>query len=319
MMQVPSISLANFDSERERIKRELVHAAETMGFFVIKDQARPSKQEIETIFDQSKAFFSQPDTVKQKTPHVKTENTGWERNAQIRPSTGTPDQKESIQLQYARRHDNWPTYSSEFQAVASEFMLSCQELSSKLMSCLAEALGFDADFFIKAHQIELPSSLTTLRLLHYQDISGTTLPNNYWRAGPHTDFSLLTLLFQRTGEDGLEVCPGRSTHTSFGFGDQWAPVPAETGQIAINIGDMLMAWSDDRFKSNFHRVRAPGIGEGQKSRYSIAYFNQANKDIVIQGPLKKYDPMTAAEYISTAMDRNFREANGERPSSVVVQ
>ena len=35
-----------------------------------------------------------------------------------------------------------------------------------------------------------------------------------------------------------------------------------------------MRWSDDRLKSNYHRVRMPRPGEYQGSRYSIAYFNQ---------------------------------------------
>ena len=36
-----------------------------------------------------------------------------------------------------------------------------------------------------------------------------------------------------------------------------------------------MRWSDDKLKSNYHRVRMPMPGEDQGSRYSIAYFNQA--------------------------------------------
>ena len=35
-----------------------------------------------------------------------------------------------------------------------------------------------------------------------------------------------------------------------------------------------MRWSDDKLKSNYHRVRMPVPGEDQGSRYSIAYFNQ---------------------------------------------
>lgn len=84
-----------------------------------------------------------------------------------------------------------------------------------------------------------------------------------------------------------------------------SPVEAKTGEIVINIGDMLMSWSDDLLKSNFHRVRTPTIGENQKSRYSIAWFNQANKDVIVQGPNKKYEAMTAGEYIVQAMKRNF--------------
>ena len=38
-----------------------------------------------------------------------------------------------------------------------------------------------------------------------------------------------------------------------------------------------MRWSDDKLKSNYHRVRMPILGEDQGSRYSIAYFNQAGR------------------------------------------
>lgn len=81
-----------------------------------------------------------------------------------------------------------------------------------------------------------PDCLTQLRLIHYPptvDAAGT------WRAGSHTDIGCLTLLFQRDGEDGLEICPGRESHTSFAMGDVFSPLPAKTGQIVVNIGDML--------------------------------------------------------------------------------
>lgn len=35
----------------------------------------------------------------------------------------------------------------------------------------------------------------------------------------HADFDILTLLFQKVGQDGLEVCPGRSISTDFGYGE----------------------------------------------------------------------------------------------------
>ena len=42
--------------------------------------------------------------------------------------------------------------------------------------------------------------------------------------------------------------------------------------IHCNIGDLLMSWSDDRFKSTFHRVKAPTEpGDYYGERYSIAF------------------------------------------------
>lgn len=89
----------------------------------------------------------------------------------------------------------------------------------KVLSCLAETLGFDSEFFTAAHQIQQDNAQSTLRLLHYPDITGEDVPENSWRAGAHTDFDVMTVLYQRTGDHGLEVCPGREAHTSFASGD----------------------------------------------------------------------------------------------------
>lgn len=153
------------------------------------------------------------------------------------------------------------------------------------MSCFAKALGFPEDHFSIANDPSQADCISQLRMLHYLPVESENAART-WRAGSHTDIGCMTLLFQRDGEDGLEICPGRESHTSFAMGDKFTPLPAQTGPIVVNIGDMLMAWSDDRLKSNFHRVKAKEEGKSP-SRYSIAYFNQCRKDIVVQGPKKK--------------------------------
>lgn len=184
-------------------------------------------------------------------------------------------------------------------------MQQCHQVSSQILTCLALGLGFEADFFTRNNDITQEDCLNTLRCLHYHDITGQSFPPEYWRAGAHTDFDVLTLLFQRPGEDGLEVCPGRETSSEFGHGDVWASVHPQEGEIVCNLGDMIMRWSDDVFKSNFHRVRAPKVGEYQGARYSIAYFNQANKSAVIQGRTRYLEPITAGDFIKQAMERNY--------------
>jgi isopenicillin N synthase-like dioxygenase len=89
------------------------------------------------------------------------------------------------------------------------------------------------------------------------------------------------------------------------MGDEWFPVQPEEGAIVCNIGDMLMYISDDKFKSNFHRVRTPKVSENQKPRYSLAYFNQASKSTLIKGTTGKYPELTGAEFIAQAMGRNY--------------
>lgn len=115
-------------------------------------------------------------------------------------------------------------------------MSKCSTISNQVLTCLSTALGFSPDHLSKANDISQPDCLSQLRLIHYppaENAAGT------WRAGSHTDIGCLTLLFQLDGEDGLEICPGRESHSSFAQGDVFTPVEAKTGVIVVNIGDML--------------------------------------------------------------------------------
>ena len=87
------------------------------------------------------------------------------------------------------------------------------------------------------------------------------------------------LLFQRDGQGGLQVLPGAEMK-----GQEWTPVTPSDDAITCNIGDMLMRWSDDKLPSNFHRVRPPREGESLDARQSIAFFAQANTDVLIESP-----------------------------------
>jgi isopenicillin N synthase-like dioxygenase len=53
---------------------------------------------------------------------------------------------------------------------------------------------------------------------------------------------------QGTGQTGLEICPGRKVVTEYALRDAWAEVDSDSGVIVYNIKDLLMSWSDNRFK-----------------------------------------------------------------------
>ncbi|KAF2168699.1 hypothetical protein M409DRAFT_65134 [Zasmidium cellare ATCC 36951] len=303
---IPVISLADFENRIDEIAQSLCAAAEDEGFFCITEHGI-SLSSVEDMFANSARFFSLPDNTKAEVAFASDRNAGWEKNAQIRPSTGVADRKESYQMQFGPNMDGkWlsNTILPEFQSSALDFMHQTQAVSEKLMTCFARGLGFDDDYFIRAHDIKSPESQTVCRLLHYFEtpIKSVRAGEELHRAGAHTDWDLLTLLFQKEGQSGLEICPGREVSTSFGHGDTWTKVEPTKGAIICNIGDLLMSWSDDRFKSTFHRVKAPTEPDDYYGeRYSIAFFNQPCRDALIQGPKKKYPPVTGAESTKNAM------------------
>jgi isopenicillin N synthase-like dioxygenase len=80
------------------------------------------------------------------------------------------------------------------------------------------------------------------------------------------------------------------------------PVDPVEGGIAVNIGDMLARWSNGLLFSNLHRVRMPLEEDCDKSRYSIGYFAQSDKPVVIESDIGK---ITAGDYILSRIQSNF--------------
>lgn len=116
-------------------------------------------------------------------------------------------------------------------------MHKVQAVSENLMRCFARGLGFEDDYFIKAHDVRRPESQTVCRLLHYFETPRLSNPTGevHHRAGAHADWDFLTLLFQKAGQSGLEICPGREVLTSFGYGDAWTKVEPDAEKNAIGM------------------------------------------------------------------------------------
>ncbi len=301
--EIRRIDLSDFTNRQDAIAGELWDAAVDVGFFQLIGHGI-DLAEVRKAFAMTERFFALPDSVKAHYPLRKALNVGWESRAQIRPSTGTPDQKESYQITRPHMQGLWPTDEelAGFQATMLAFEGQCWQVAMQVLSCFARKLGFAPDFFAEAHDPAKASYQSTLRLLHYF----ATPPEQQaklglWRAGAHTDFDCLTLLFQRQGLGGLQVCPGKEMESQ-----AWTSVAPDEEAITCNIGDMLMRWSDDQLPSNFHRVKNPLPGEYMGPRYSMAFFAQANRDAIIEGPGHKYPAIAAGDYLNQRVAANFK-------------
>jgi isopenicillin N synthase-like dioxygenase len=299
---VPRIDLSNFEARKAEIADQLWSASTEIGFFQLINHCIPQAQ-IDEAFDMTARFFNLPHDAKAKMPLLKGTNAGWEYKAQVRPSTGTADNKESYQITVPRMAKLWPSGDElpGFKATMLAFERANWAVGMKVLSCFALKLGFAPDFFTECHDPLSSEYQSTLRLLHYMPMVDAK-PEDFtgWRAGAHTDFDCLTLLHQRTGQGGLQLCPGKEAGELL-----WTDVEPLPGVITCNIGDMLRRWSDDKLLSTLHRVRMPRADEYLGPRYSLPFFCQANKDAIIQGPAKLYEPITAHDYLQQRIAANF--------------
>lgn len=298
--EVRIIDLSDFENRKYEIADQLWNAAVEIGFFQVANHGIPQK-EIQHAFGLAEQFFALPREVKAQYPLNR--NAGWESKAQIRPSTKTPDQKESYQITRPRMSNLWPTQQElpDFKAQVLNFESQCWSVGMKILSCFAYKMGFSEDFFTLAHDPSKETYQSTLRMLHYFAVDPALKDElGLWRAGAHTDFDCLTLLFQQKGQGGLQVCPGKEMENR-----AWTSIEPREDLITCNIGDMLMRWSDDVLPSNFHRVKNPADHEYQGARYSLAFFCQANEDVLIQSPQRKYPDITAKDYLAQRISANF--------------
>lgn len=298
--EVRIIDLSDFENRKYEIADQLWNAAVEIGFFQVANHGIPQK-EIQQAFGLAEQFFALPREVKAQFPLNR--NAGWESKAQIRPSTKTPDQKESYQITRPRMSNLWPTQQElpDFKTQVLNFESQCWSVGMKILSCFAYKMGFSEDFFTLAHDPSKETYQSTLRMLHYFAVDPALKDElGLWRAGAHTDFDCLTLLFQQKGQGGLQVCPGKEMENR-----AWTSIEPREDLITCNIGDMLMRWSDDVLPSNFHRVKNPADHEYQGARYSLAFFCQANEDVLIQSPQGKYPDITAKDYLAQRISANF--------------
>ena len=54
-------------------------------------------------------------------------------------------------------------------------------------------------------------------------------------------------------------------------GGEWEAAPSIPGTLLVNLGDMTHRWTNGRYKSTWHRVKA-NSRNGARSRYSMPFF-----------------------------------------------
>lgn len=222
----------------------------------------------------------------------------------------TPDFKESYEM--GREDDNvltniWlpePTLPG-FRAFFNGFYWKCRAVELEILRALALGMGLAENFFEYFHS----KADNQTRILHYPAIEeDVLLKGTKKRINAHTDFGTITLVFQDE-VGGLEV---EDPHRKGIFN----PAPFILGTVVVNIGDLLMRWSNDILKSTMHRVQAPQmktLGGMTPARYSIPYFCAPDKDKLIEclpgcfGPdkPKKYEPITAGGYVDMRLNATY--------------
>ena len=180
----------------------------------------------------------------------------------------------------------WPTQPPAFTESWNNYYNAMQDLAARIMRLFATALQLEPNFFDEY----ITSPISALRALNYPPQDHAPLPNQL-RAGAHSDYGTLTILWPQDNSRGLQI-----QHPD----DTWQEVIPIPGAFIINIGDLMARWTNNRWRSTLHRVANPAQHDPTSRRQSIAYFHQPNWDAAIAcltdtPPL--YEPVASGPYL----------------------
>jgi isopenicillin N synthase-like dioxygenase len=298
-------------AERERVAAAIDAACRDIGFFAIAGHGVPDRT-VDDLRRVAHAFFALPMAEKLAIRHpVPGTNRGYhpvggEALSQANDAAAPPDLKEFFHVgavdtgddpyytsEEGRQHflpNIWPARPAGFAAAATAHYRAMDRLITFLMRLAALALGVEETYF----DDKVDRSIGTMRL-NYYPAQATPPAAGQLRASAHTDYGGFTIL---SGEDvpgGLQVLTR---------GGRWIDVATSPTTFVVNIGDLLMRWTNDRWLSNMHRVVNPPLAEGRNTaRLSIAFFNHPNYDALIeclpsQGP-PRHPPVVSGDYRDT--------------------
>lgn len=182
--QVPVIDLSRPDAAEA-----MWAAATSVGFFTVTNHGVPDEL-IKNAFASSKQFFARDLDAKQReSPFAPQLNSGFEYFSQIRPSTGTADQKESLQItaRAGAMDGRWPSEPETLQPVARAMMEASRALAARILDMLEPRAcpSLAPGTLQKSHTLWGPGGQCTLRLLHYPPTAPPEAGSNLWRAAAH--------------------------------------------------------------------------------------------------------------------------------------
>ncbi|CAN9319841.1 unnamed protein product [Alternaria sp. RS040] len=309
----PILDFSKFYQSDATSKKQLVEEVRNCclhnGFFQITGHNVPIDLQ-QKMMDWNKKFFNLPLEEKNKV-NKDTSNT-WNRGYELLKSQmleeGTsPELKEGYYIgdEIPKTHpyflnkklnsgpNMWPSESSlpdvqDFKSTSLEYYGQVVQLAKDILKVLALTLDLSEDYFDEYAR----DAVATMRLLHYPSQPPDSPAKLTRGIGAHTDFGCITILLQDT-VSGLQVYD----YTT----QEWLDVTPTPGAFVVNLGNLMMRWSNDRYISNLHRV----INVSGEERYSIPVFFSGNPDYVVSclpnckadGEQPKWPPITVEQAI----------------------
>ncbi|XP_019150215.1 PREDICTED: gibberellin 3-beta-dioxygenase 3-like, partial [Ipomoea nil] len=133
----------------------------------------------------------------------------------------------------------WPEDHSPFYTAVDHYQEQLMGLAIKINSLIFKALGLPEE------DVDWLKSKNTSAFLHFNSYPKCPDPTQALGMVPHTDSSLITLLYQSNTNSGLQV---------FRPNKKWVDVKPIPDALVVNVSDMMQIFSNGQFKSVKHQA-----------------------------------------------------------------
>ena len=313
---IPQVDIKPFfdgaQAGRRRVAAEVQAACEGLGFLVVTGHG-VADSVVDALYTQATAFFDLPldeknlirkpaGTAYKGYGAMGVKTIGKHIDPTLKPSLhesfaiGPLDATEDPYYTRPEAGNNftpnlWPERPAALRPAMVMYYREMERLGSDILRIFAEVLEVDPSYF--ASRIDKHTSI--LRTINYPALDRRPEKGEE-RSGAHSDTTAITILKVDDAPGGLQVQLPEGG---------WLDIPKIPKAFVINIGDIMMRWTNDRFVSTMHRVVNPPDGLGATARrLSIPYFCMPNYDAVIEcipscvGDGARHVPITSGELLT---------------------
>lgn len=282
--EIPLIDFAPFlngdAQDRREVARQIADACSTIGFFYLTGHDVAPEQR-QSVFDRAADFFHLPVEEKEEVRVTPELNRGWIYSGDREKLSANSRVFEQYRIQRDFTQDDplvqsgnpffqpnrWSSKVPNFRNDCMAYYGTMSHLASELLHAFALGLDLPEDRFDQYFN----NSISQISLMYYPSLpegAGNEIKN----LSAHADEGPVVILAQ--GEiGGLEVKT---------LDGRWISAPPIPGAFTVNIGNMMMWWSNGRYRSTLHRVRNTSSVE----RFSIPFFWNADPEVVVE-PLQE--------------------------------
>ncbi|MEM9330740.1 MAG: 2-oxoglutarate and iron-dependent oxygenase domain-containing protein [Pseudomonadota bacterium] len=311
--EIPQINIDALYGEdadaKDQVAEDIRKACLEVGFFYILGHRVPPNIQA-AAFDASKRFFALPEAEKRKvslknSPLLRgyggllEENTDPDNDGDLHEHFDLaldlgPEDPDTAAKVYGCGPNQWPDLQN-FRTPVMAYHAEMVKLAEILFGGFALSLGLPQAHF----EPHITKPIAELRLAHYPPQTPKHDFDKVQGIGAHSDYDVFTIV-------ASDDVPALELQNA---ADEWIPAPPIPGTFVVNVGDLLQRWTNDLYRSTFHRV----VNRTGRERFSLPFFASTNpldelgvlENCISKDRPARYAPISASEYIGTLMKESY--------------